>query len=55
MFDFDTIHNRRGTCSLKWNGREGEIPLWVADMDFVAAKARAAWNLWLQCLAKSLL
>ena len=39
MFDFDTIHNRRGTCSLKWNGREGEIPMWVADMDFVAAPA----------------
>jgi cysteine-S-conjugate beta-lyase len=42
MFDFDTLPDRRGTASLKWDfggriaGREGLLPLWVADMDFTA-------------------
>ena len=36
LFDFDTLLERRGTASLKWNKYEGRdiIPLWVADMDF---------------------
>lgn len=35
---FDTPVNRRGTGSVKWdNAAEGEIPMWVADMDFKAA------------------
>jgi len=35
-FDFDTVHNRRDTDSLKWARYAGRdvIPLWVADMDF---------------------
>ncbi len=37
-FDFDRVINRRGTNSLKWNVKEKEIPLWVADMDFLAPK-----------------
>lgn len=42
MYDFDTLPDRRSTASLKWDfggriaGREGLLPLWVADMDFVA-------------------
>ncbi len=37
-FDFDTPINRRGTNSLKWDtSSEGELPMWVADMDFAAA------------------
>jgi cystathionine beta-lyase len=42
MFDFDTLPVRRGTASLKWDfggriaGREDLLPLWVADMDFIA-------------------
>lgn len=36
-YDFDTVLDRRGTFSLKWNVPEGELPLWVADMDFAAA------------------
>lgn len=36
-YDFDTPVNRRGTGSLKWNVGEGELPLWVADMDFETA------------------
>ncbi len=42
MFDFDTLPARRGTASLKWDfggrlaGRGDLLPLWVADMDFVA-------------------
>ena len=35
-FDLDTVHDRRGTDSLKWGRYRGRdvIPLWVADMDF---------------------
>jgi len=39
-YDFDTVHNRRNTNSLKYDfaekrGRKaGILPLWVADMDF---------------------
>jgi len=35
-FDFDTLLERRGTASLKWEKFQGRdvIPLWVADMDF---------------------
>ena len=40
-YNFDEIVNRRGTGSYKWDstGREGVIPLWVADMDFKTAPA----------------
>ena len=36
LFDFDTLVERRGTASLKWEKYKGQdiIPLWVADMDF---------------------
>lgn len=38
MYNFDTIINRRGTGSFKWDeAREGVIPMWVADMDFAVA------------------
>ncbi|MBJ6726132.1 MalY/PatB family protein [Geomesophilobacter sediminis] len=34
-YDFDTVHDRRGTSSIKWERyRPDVIPLWVADMDF---------------------
>ena len=35
-FDFDTVPDRVGTGSLKWDKYAGRdvIPLWVADMDF---------------------
>ena len=36
-YDFDTPVERRGTGSLKWDVAEGELPMWVADMDFAAA------------------
>lgn len=44
-FDFDTVIERRGTNSLKYDfakerGKpEGILPLWVADMDFQTAPA----------------
>ena len=42
-YDFDTPVNRRGTNSLKWDVAEHELPMWVADMDFLAApEIRAA-------------
>ncbi|MBO6158586.1 MAG: pyridoxal phosphate-dependent aminotransferase [Firmicutes bacterium] len=37
MFDFDHLPDRRNTASYKWDVPEGELPLWVADMDFPAA------------------
>ncbi len=36
-YDFDTQINRRGSYSLKWDVPEGELPMWVADMDFCTA------------------
>lgn len=36
-YDFDTVVNRRNTGSYKWDVKEDELPMWVADMDFVAA------------------
>lgn len=36
---FDTLVDRRGTHSLKWDVKEDELPMWVADMDFKTAPA----------------
>lgn len=36
-YDFDSIINRRSTQSYKWDIAEGELPMWVADMDFRTA------------------
>ena len=36
-YDFDTIIDRSRTDSVKWNVKDGELPMWVADMDFMAA------------------
>ena len=38
-YDFDTVVDRRSTGSLKWDVRENELPMWVADMDFKTAPA----------------
>jgi cystathionine beta-lyase len=41
-YDFDTITDRRGTCSSKWDrcekvvGVPDVLPMWVADMDFAS-------------------
>jgi cystathionine beta-lyase len=34
MSDFDVLSDRRGTGSVKWDVKEGELPMWIADMDF---------------------
>lgn len=36
LFDFDTLVERRGTASMKWEKYKNKdiIPMWVADMDF---------------------
>ena len=36
-YDFNTPVERRGTDSLKWDIGAGELPMWVADMDFETA------------------
>ena len=33
-YDFDKLTDRRGSYSLKWDVPEGDLPMWVADMDF---------------------
>lgn len=37
IYNFDQDTDRRGTCSLKWDVEENELPMWVADMDFQTA------------------
>ncbi len=34
MYDFDLMTDRKGTLSYKWDVKDGELPMWVADMDF---------------------
>ena len=36
-YDFDPPTERRNTNSLKWDVAQGELPMWVADMDFQTA------------------
>ncbi|MDO4293480.1 MAG: MalY/PatB family protein [Eubacteriales bacterium] len=36
-YDFDTVTDRRNSNSLKWDVKENELPMWVADMDFQTA------------------
>lgn len=36
-YNFDKIIDRRNTASLKWDIKENELPMWVADMDFETA------------------
>ncbi len=38
-YDFDTLPDRSGTASMKWQKYAGKdiLPLWVADMDFLTA------------------
>jgi cystathionine beta-lyase len=40
-FDFDTLVDRTGSASLKWERYKGRdiLPLWVADMDFMSPPA----------------
>ena len=37
IYNFDLKTDRTGTNSLKWNVSDGELPMWVADMDFPTA------------------
>lgn len=34
-YNFDILSQRRGTHSRKWDVKESELPMWVADMDFL--------------------
>ena len=38
-YDFDRMTDRWGTLSYKWDIKDGELPMWVADMDFETAPA----------------
>ncbi len=37
--DFESVIERKGTSSLKWDLFDDDIPMWVADMDFKVAPA----------------
>ncbi len=37
-YDFDREVSRRNTNSLKWDIKDNELPMWVADMDFMTAQ-----------------
>ena len=45
QYDFDTIYNRKNTGSLKWDCKDNTfsgqevLPMWIADMDFLAPYA----------------
>ena len=39
MYDFSKMTNRFNTNSNKWDVKENELPMWVADMDFETAPA----------------
>lgn len=34
-YNFDELSNRKNTHSEKWNVKDNELPMWVADMDFL--------------------
>ena len=36
-YNFDELTDRQNTHSLKWDVKENELPMWVADMDFKTA------------------
>lgn len=36
-YDFDKMTDRHNTGSMKWEVKDGELPMWVADMDFMTA------------------
>lgn len=38
-YDFEGVIDRKGTCSLKWDLFDDDVPMWVADMDFKVAPA----------------
>ncbi len=38
MYNFDNMTDRSGTLSYKWQVKDGELPMWVADMDFPVAE-----------------
>lgn len=41
-YDFDALIDRRGTHCTKWDVADGELPMWIADMDFATAPEIAA-------------
>ncbi|WDF83274.1 pyridoxal phosphate-dependent aminotransferase [Lacticaseibacillus pabuli] len=37
MYDFEHAPQRQHTDSVKWDVKDGELPMWIADMDFATA------------------
>ena len=36
-YDFDRVIDRHNSWAMKWDIKDGELPMWVADMDFETA------------------
>ena len=36
-YDFDKVIDRSSSWAIKWDVKDGELPMWVADMDFETA------------------
>ncbi|MBM6861240.1 cystathionine beta-lyase, partial [Clostridium saudiense] len=36
-YDFSKLTNRFNSNSIKWDVKENELPMWIADMDFETA------------------
>ena len=34
-YDFDTVTDRHNTNSVNWDVKDNELPMWIADMDFM--------------------
>ena len=44
-YNFDQLVDRKNTASYKWDVKDNELPMWVADMDFhVLPEVKAAIN-----------
>lgn len=37
QYDFENAPDRSKTDSVKWDVKSGELPMWIADMDFKTA------------------
>lgn len=38
-YNFDQLNDRRNSYSMKWDIKDNELPMWVADMDFQTVPA----------------
>ena len=42
MYDFDKLTDRMGSDCCKWDVKPGELPMWIADMNFAVDTIKEA-------------